>query len=145
MYDTPCAASGAALAIQRQNAAALSGGVPLYDAVTTTNAPPVGRSSTWSSSAPTVTSKPRSVPSSASRAARDSAVPRLEPNSTVSRVPCRGTSRAGAGAGAAPADVARARAGSAVSARLTCTPGRRRTRIRKSAGLTVSVVFVTSW
>ena len=57
--------------------------------------PSVGRSSTWSSRAPTVTSKPRSVPSWASRVAMDSAVPRLDPNSTDSGVPCRGTSRDG--------------------------------------------------
>src|SRR6478672_10186907 len=104
VYDTPFAASGAAPEIQRQKAAALSGGVPLYDAVTMTNAPPTGRSSTWSSRAPTVTSKPRSVPSWASRVARDSAVPRLEPKSTVSLVPCRGTSTAGVAAGAAADD-----------------------------------------
>ena len=56
---------------------------------------PWGRSSTWSSSAPRVTSKPRSVPSCASLAAIDSAVPRFEPNSTDSGVPCRATMRCG--------------------------------------------------
>ena len=64
---------------QSQNRAALSGGVPLYDAVTTTTAPSRGRSPAWSSSGATAVENPWARPSAAIRCAIPSAVPRLEP------------------------------------------------------------------
>src|SRR4051794_30222326 len=88
LYSTPAKASAGSAGSWShwQNLAALSGGWPLYEAVTTITPASLGSEPTCSSSAPTVASKPRSVASWAILRASDSAVPRFEPYSTSSGI-----------------------------------------------------------
>ena len=154
LYSTPAKASEGKAGSRSswQNFAALSGGWPLYEAVTMMAAPCLGSASACSSSAPTVAAKPRLRASSAMRCAMPSAVPRLEPNNTSSGVACASAAAAGFATAAEAGEGALA-AGSAVGAAacwgapknpIVARPARGFTRMMKFAGLIVNVCLVSS-